>query len=126
MGVLLPGSFRITLQLGLQVGGERWFQDKVTHERVIHTSDEHRETRRSKFKILTLIKIVSYDAEIKPPSTFEIKSSTHQVEGTFINVVPKQLGSESATPLDRVVEISEDTVRTGGWYPSDDSKLGMA
>ena len=58
----------------------------VTHERVIHTSDEHRETRRCKFKILTVIKIVKYDAEIKPPSTFEIKSRTHQAEGTFINV----------------------------------------
>ena len=28
----------------------------------------------------------SYDAEVKPPSTFEIKSRTHQAEGTFINV----------------------------------------
>jgi len=37
-GVLLPGSFRVTLQLVLQVGGERWVQDRVTHERVIHTS----------------------------------------------------------------------------------------
>ena len=86
VGALLPGSFHVTLQLVLQVGGERWFPDRVTHERVIHTSDEHRETRRSKFKILTVIKSVSYDAEVKPPSTFGIKSRTHQAEGTFINV----------------------------------------
>ena len=60
-----------------------------THERVIHTSDEHRKYvgyKKEKFKILTLTKIVSYDAEIKPSSTFEIKGKTHQAEGTFINV----------------------------------------
>jgi len=37
-------------------------------------------------------------------------------------LVPKQLGSESATPLDRVIEISEGTVRIGRRYPSDDSE----
>ena len=41
VGVLLPDSFRVTLQLGLQVGGERWVQDRITHERVTHTSVEH-------------------------------------------------------------------------------------
>jgi len=30
--VLLPSSFRFTLQLGLQVGGEIWVQDRVTYE----------------------------------------------------------------------------------------------
>jgi hypothetical protein len=32
------------------------------------------------------MKIVSYDAEVKPPSTLEIKGRTHHAEGTFINV----------------------------------------
>ena len=41
-------------------------------------------------------------------------------------LVPKQLSSESATPLERVIEISEGTVRIGRWYPSDDSKLETA
>ena len=41
-------------------------------------------------------------------------------------LVPKQLGSESATPLERVIEISEGTVRIGRRYPSDDSKLETA
>jgi hypothetical protein len=40
--------------------------------------------------------------------------------------MPKRLGSESATPLERVVEISEGTVRIGRWYPSKDSKLETA
>ena len=40
-----------------------------------------------------------------------------------ISLVPKWLGSESATPLERVIEISEGTVRIGRWHPSDDSKL---
>ena len=39
-------------------------------------------------------------------------------------LVPKRLGSESATPLERVIEISE--VRIGRWHPSDDSKLETA
>jgi hypothetical protein len=41
-------------------------------------------------------------------------------------LVPKRLGSESATPLERVIEISEGTVAIGRWYPSDDSKLETA
>jgi len=41
-------------------------------------------------------------------------------------LVPKRLGSESATPLERVFEIIEGTVRIGRWYPSDDSKLETA
>jgi len=41
-------------------------------------------------------------------------------------LVPKQFGSESATTLERVIEISEGTVRIGRWYPSDDSKLETA
>jgi len=43
-----------------------------------------------------------------------------------ISLVPKRLGSESATPLERVIEISEGTVRIGRWHPSDDSKLETA
>ena len=43
-----------------------------------------------------------------------------------ISLVPKSLGSESATPLERVIEISEGTVRIGRWHPSDDSKLETA
>jgi len=43
-----------------------------------------------------------------------------------ISLVPKWLGSESATPLERVIEISEGTVRKGRWYPSNDSKLETA
>ena len=41
-------------------------------------------------------------------------------------LVPKQLGSESATPLERVFEISEGTARIGRRYPSDDSKVETA
>jgi len=40
--------------------------------------------------------------------------------------VPKRLCSESATPLERVIEIIEGTVRIGRWHPSDDSKLETA
>jgi len=41
-------------------------------------------------------------------------------------LVPKQLGSESATPLERVFEIIEGTVRIRRRYPSDDSKVEKA
>jgi len=41
-------------------------------------------------------------------------------------LVPKQLGSESATPLERVFEIVEGTVRIGRRYPSDNSKVERA
>jgi len=41
-------------------------------------------------------------------------------------LVPKQLSSESATPLERVFEIIEGTVRIGRRYPSDDSKVERA
>jgi len=41
-------------------------------------------------------------------------------------LVSKRLGSESATPLERVIEISEGTVRIGQRHPSDDSKLETA
>jgi len=44
----------------------------------------------------------------------------------LLMLVPKRLGSESATPLERVFEIIEGTVRIGRWYPSDDSKLETA
>jgi hypothetical protein len=44
----------------------------------------------------------------------------------LLMLVPKQLGSESATPLERVFEIIEGTVRIGRRYPSDDSKLETA
>ena len=40
-----------------------------------------------------------------------------------ISLVPKWLGSESATPLGRVIEVCEGTVRIGQWYASDGSKL---
>ena len=43
-----------------------------------------------------------------------------------ISLVPKWLGSESATPLERVIEISEGTVRIGRWHPSDDSRIETA
>jgi len=43
-----------------------------------------------------------------------------------ISLVPKWLGSESATPLERVIEIIEVTVTIGRWHPSDDSKLETA
>jgi len=43
-----------------------------------------------------------------------------------ISLVPIWLGSESATPLERVIEICEGTVRIGRWHPSDDSKLETA
>ena len=43
-----------------------------------------------------------------------------------ISLVPKLLGSESATPLERVIEISEGTVRIGRWHPSDDSRIETA
>jgi len=51
----------------------------------------------------------------------EVNSRTHQAERTFINV-SAETGSESATPLERVFEIIEGTVRIGRRYPSDDSK----
>jgi hypothetical protein len=44
----------------------------------------------------------------------------------LLMLVPKQLGSDSATPLERVFEIIEGTVRIGRRYPSDDSKLETA
>jgi len=44
----------------------------------------------------------------------------------LLMLVPKQLGSESATPLERVFEIIEGTARIGRWYPSDDSKVERA
>ena len=44
----------------------------------------------------------------------------------LLMLVPKQLGSEAATPLERVFEIREGTVRIGRRYPSDDSKLETA
>jgi len=44
----------------------------------------------------------------------------------LLMLVSKRLGSESATPLERVIEISEVTVRIGRWYPSDGSKLETA
>jgi len=44
----------------------------------------------------------------------------------LLMLVPKRLGSESATPLERVIEIIEGTVRIGRWHPSDDSKLETA
>ena len=44
----------------------------------------------------------------------------------LLMLVRKRLGSESATPLERVIEISEGTVRIGRWHPSDDSKLETA
>jgi len=43
-----------------------------------------------------------------------------------ISLVPKWLGSESVTPIERVIEFSEGTVRIGRWYSSDDSKLETA
>jgi len=36
-----------------------------------------------------------------------------------ISLVPKWLGSESATLLERVIEISEGRIRIGRWHPSD-------
>ena len=44
----------------------------------------------------------------------------------LLMLVPKQLGSEAATPLERVFEISEGTARIGRRYPSDDSKVERA
>ena len=44
----------------------------------------------------------------------------------LLMLVPKRLGSESATPLERVIEIIEGTVRIGRWHPSDDSRLDTA
>jgi len=44
----------------------------------------------------------------------------------LLMLVPKRLGSESTTPLERVFEIIEGTVRIGRRYPSDDSKLETA
>jgi len=44
----------------------------------------------------------------------------------LLMLVPKQLGSESATPLDRVFEIIKGTVRIGRRYPSDESKAERA
>jgi len=41
-------------------------------------------------------------------------------------LVPKRLGTESATPLERVIEISKGTVRIRRWYPSEGSKLETA
>jgi len=55
----------------------------------------------------------------------EVNSRTHQAERTFINV-SAETGSESATPLERVFEIIEGTVRIGRRYPSDDSKVERA
>jgi len=55
----------------------------------------------------------------------EVNSRTHQAERTFINV-SAETGSESATPLERVFEISEGTARIGRRYPSDDSKVERA
>jgi len=44
----------------------------------------------------------------------------------LLMLVPKRLGSESATPLERVFEIIEGTVRIGRRYPFDDSKVERA
>jgi len=44
----------------------------------------------------------------------------------LLMLVPKRLGSESATPLERVFEIIEGIVRIGRRYPPDDSKLETA
>ena len=44
----------------------------------------------------------------------------------LLMLVPKRLSSESATPLERVVDISEGTVRIGRWHASDDSRLETA
>jgi len=43
-----------------------------------------------------------------------------------ILLVPKWSGSESAIPLERVIEIIEGTVRIRRWRPSDGSKLETA
>ena len=44
----------------------------------------------------------------------------------LLMLVPKRLGSELATPLERVFEIIEGTVRIGRRHPSDDSRLETA
>jgi len=43
-----------------------------------------------------------------------------------ISLVPKWSGSESAIPLERVIEVIEGTVRIGRWHPSGDLKLETA
>ena len=97
-----------------------------THERVIHMPDEHRETRRSKFKILTLVKIVVTMQKLSRQALLKSKAELTRRKEHWLMLVPKQLGSESATPLERVFEIRGGTVRIGRWYPSDDSRLETA
>jgi len=43
-----------------------------------------------------------------------------------ISLVPKLSGSESAIPLEKVIETIEGTFRIGRWHPSDGSKLETA
>jgi len=102
VGVLLPGSFRIALQLVLQVGGERWIQDRVTHERVIHTSDEHRETRRSKFKILTLPKLLVTMQKLSRQALLKSKAELTKRKEHLLMLVPKVRFRISHTPRDGI------------------------
>ena len=64
--------------------------------------------------------------KISRQALLKSKSELNRRKEHLLMLVPKRLGSESATPLERVIEIIEGTVRIGRWHPSDDSKLETA